>query len=334
MRTPAFWYPAAGKPAGLLPWLLSPFACLFSFGGLLRARINRPYHAPAPVICIGNLAAGGAGKTPAVLAIARRLLAQGVNVHCLTRGYGGSLRGPVRVDPASHTATDVGDEPLLLAAVAPTWVSRDRKLGAMVAVAAGAELLLLDDGHQNPHIAKDVSLVLVDAARGFGNGWVLPAGPLREPAARGLARATAVLLVGGASPAVEKVLAERGIPLLLGHKAACGGSQLTGQRLLAFCGIGAPEQFLSMLRELGADLAATRIFPDHHPFTDKAISALLSEAKNIGAGLITTEKDLMRMPLALRPQVRALAIEMRFADEAALMHILSPALQRLKAHGI
>lgn len=332
MKAPAFWYPAPGQRKGPLPWLLAPLSLLFRAGGWLRGKFTHPYQAPVPVICVGNLTVGGAGKTPTVLALAGRLIVQGVNVHCLTRGHGGSLTGPLRVDPAIHTADKVGDEPLLLAAIAPTWVARNRKRSAMAAVEAGAELLLLDDGYQNQQLAKDVSLLLVDVARGVGNGWVLPAGPLREPLRQALARASATVIVGsGACPMVENAALLHGVTLLRAKKAAMDGAALAGRKLFAFCGIGAPEQFFSMLRLAGAGIAGTKIFPDHYPYTDNDISRLLEEAAGSGAELITTQKDLMRLRPPARMAVRTLPIEMRFDDEQALLAALAPALSRLQA---
>lgn len=327
MRTPEFWY----AQAGLLAWLLAPATLLVRAAGWLRQRLARPYRAPIPVICVGNLTVGGAGKTPTVLALAARLSSAGINVHCLSRGYGGSHPGPLRVDPGKHTSADVGDEPLLLARTAPAWVARNRKQGAMAAVAAGASLLLLDDGHQNPQLVKDVSLLLVDTQQGIGNGWTLPSGPLREPLRRALARADAVLLVGGSACAsVEQAVRGRAIPVVRAEKAALGGAALAGLRLLAFSGIASPEQFFDMLGTLGAKLIGAEKFSDHHPFTDAELDALLSRAKAAGAELITTEKDLMRLPPRIRQQVRTLAIEMRFTDEAALQRLLAPALARLR----
>jgi len=331
MRAPAFWYPKGLAQAGWLAWLLAPAMLLVRAAGWLRQRLARPYRAPIPVICVGNLTVGGAGKTPTVLALAARLRSAGINVHCLSRGYGGSHHGPLRVDPGKHTSADVGDEPLLLARTAPAWVARNRKQGAMAAVAAGAALLLLDDGHQNPQLVKDVSLLLVDTQRGTGNGWTLPSGPMREPLRRALARADAVLLVGGGGCATVEQAARRcAIPVLRAEKAALGGAALAGLRLLAFSGIASPEQFFDMLGALGAKLIGAEKFSDHHPFTDAELDALLFRAKAAGAELITTEKDLMRLPQHFREQVRTLAIEMRFTDEAALQQALAPALARLR----
>lgn len=323
MRTPEFWYPVHGRSFGSLPWLLAPLAFVFACVGRLRILLSSPYRAPAPVICIGNLTAGGTGKTPVALALAERLTARGVKTHFLTRGHGGALAGPVRVEPARHTAHDVGDESLLLARVAPTWVARNRKAGAITACAAGAELLILDDGHQNPHLVKDLSLLLIDAERGFGNGWVIPSGPLREPVARGLARADAVLIMGNGGN-----FPDFGKTLLRAHRQLSNPDSLRNQRLFAFCGIGAPQQFFDMLRQAGADLAGVQAFPDHHPFTDDEIDQIISSAEKTGATPVTTEKDWVRLSPPMRRKILAVGMEIRFSDEPALARLLETVIHK------
>jgi len=323
MRTPEFWYPVHGRSFGSLPWLLAPLAFVFACVGRLRIFLSSPYRAPAPVICIGNLTAGGTGKTPVALALAERLTARGVKMHFLTRGHGGALAGPVRVEPARHTAHDVGDESLLLARVAPTWVARNRKAGAITACAAGAELLILDDGHQNPHLVKDLSLLLIDAERGFGNGWVIPSGPLREPVARGLARADAVLIMGNGGN-----FPDFGKTLLRAHRQLSNPDSLRNQRLFAFCGIGAPQQFFDMLRQAGADLAGVQAFPDHHPFTDDEIDQIISSAEKTGATPVTTEKDWVRLSPPMRRKILAVGMEIRFSDEPALARLLETVIHK------
>lgn len=321
MRTPDFWYPEPGRNTGPLPWLLAPFAACFMFAGWLRQRFVRPYRAPIPVICMGNLTAGGVGKTPTALALMARLLDRGVKAHFLTRGYGGHLRGPVRVDPAHHGAGDTGDEALLLAAGAPCWVARNRKAGAIAAAAAGAELLILDDGFQDPHLAKDLSIVLIDAQRGFGNGWVMPSGPLREPAGKGLARADAVVLIGNGGK-----FSGFGKTCLHAHRQLLQPETLRGRKVYAFCGIGAPQQFFDMLQNAGAELTGTQAFPDHHPFTDQQIDAILTRAEKDGAAAVTTQKDWVRLAPAARQRISAIGMEMVFDDEAALAHLLEKVL--------
>jgi len=291
MRAPDFW-----RRDGAAAHLLAPVSGLVVAAGWWRQWRARPHRLPVPVICIGNIVAGGAGKTPVALAVAARLQSLGRQPHFLTRGYGGRLAGPVQVDPGLHRAEDCGDEPLLLARQAPCWVARDRVAGGLAAVAAGADCLILDDGFQNPSLVKDLSLVVVDGPAGFGNGRVLPAGPLREPVARGLARAQALVILG---PDLQQI-GDRGgaLPLLRGSLVPrAGAADWQGQRLLAFAGIGRPEKFFTSLRELGADLVETVGFPDHHPYNPGEIVALQQRAAAQGAQLVTTEKDFVRLPL-------------------------------------
>ena len=326
MQAPQFWYPDRGRnefPISLLPWLLSPVAGAYLAAGWLRRRIARPYRAPVPVFCIGNLVAGGTGKTPTAIAIARRFQAMGAKAHFLSRGYGGHHSGPLQVDAARHSAAEVGDEALLLAAAAPTWIARDRKKGARAAVAGGADVLILDDGHQNPHLVKDISVVLTDA-RGFGNGWVIPAGPLRERPCKGFAHAQAVLIIGAGKVAELPY----DLPLLQAFKQFSDAQDLTGRRLYAFCGIGAPGQFFGMLQAAGANVVGTQTFADHHPFTGLEIEHLLSAAQRADAAAVTTEKDWVRLPLAARDLIRPIRMEMVFSDAQALDRLLSSLLGR------
>jgi tetraacyldisaccharide 4'-kinase len=319
-RAPAFW----ARPPGLLSDLLRPAGAGWDAAGRLRRVLARPHCAAVPAICVGNLVAGGAGKTPVALALASHLGEAGAAVHVVTRGYGGRLSGPVRVDPARHDFTAVGDEALLLAARAPCWVARDRADGVRAAVAAGAEMVILDDGYQNPTIAKTVSLLVVDDAYGFGNGRVIPAGPLREDLARGLARADAVILLGAdTSPRDPKTLGIGAtLQVITAVLRPVAGGRLAGERLLAFAGIGRPEKFFATLRELGAELAEIRSFPDHHPFRAGEIDELLRAAERARACLITTAKDIVRVPAEKRAAIEVLEVEISWHDPDALHELL------------
>lgn len=319
MRAPDFWRRDRRSP---WPLLLAPAATLYRMGFLLREGLARPARAAVPVVCVGAATVGGAGKTPLVLALARRLSALGCKVHILTRGYGGRLAGPVRVDPAAHDAVAVGDEALLLAEAAPTWVARDRVAGAASAAAAGAALLLLDDGLQNPTLAKDLSLLVVDGAHGFGNGRMLPAGPLREPVVAAAARVQAVIIVGPDTAGITAMLPSR-LPRLAARLTPANAEALAGRRCVAFCGIGAPEKFWASLKQIGADIAFSRAFPDHHPYGDTELAALRAEAARLGATLVTTRKDWMRLAPDRRREVAVLDVELRFEDEAALDRLLA-----------
>ena len=276
---PPFW----GRPPGLVADLLSPIGAVCDAAGRLRRAMSRSYRPPVPVVCVGNLVAGGAGKTPVALALADWLVERGVPAHFVTRGYGGRLRGPMRVDPIRHDALAVGDEALLLALRAPCWVARARSAGVRAAVAAGAGAILFDDGFQNPTVDKTLALVVVDAAYGFGNGRVIPAGPLRENLRGGLARADAVVLVAGGGDAsdTERLLIAQGMPTLRAVLAPVGGERLIGSCFLAFAGIGRPEKFFATLQALGAVLVGARAFPDHHRFRFAELEGLRRDATEV-----------------------------------------------------
>jgi tetraacyldisaccharide 4'-kinase len=317
MRPPGFWQ----RPGSVASLLLAPVG-----GAVARVtarRVGRPgWRAPVPVVCCGNVTVGGAGKTTLALDLGQRLRARGVAVHFLTRGYGGAARGVVRV--AGDDAALVGDEPLLLAGVAPCWVGADRAAAAREAVAAGAAALVMDDGLQNPTLAKDLSLLVIDGATGFGNGRVLPAGPLREPVAAGAARCRAAVLIGedrvGAASALPAALP------VLRARLAPDADGLAGLPVLAFAGIARPEKFFASAAEAGAVLADGVGFPDHHPFARREIEALLARAARIGATPLTTAKDAVRLPADLRAQVRVLRIALVWEEPAAIEALLAGAL--------
>jgi tetraacyldisaccharide 4'-kinase len=316
MRAPEFWH----EPPGLAAGLLAPAGAGGGWAGRLRRAVVRPYRAPVPVLCVGNLVAGGSGKTPVVLSLARLFADRGIAVHVVTRGYGGKLRGPMQADAARHAADAIGDEALLLADVAPCWIAKDRAAGAAAAAKAGAEAILLDDGFQNPSIAKDLSLVVVDAEYGFGNGRVIPAGPLRERVAAGLARADAVVLIGDAPLPTELVAAS--CPVLRAAVEPVSGDRFKNARIVAFAGIGRPEKFFAMPHRLGAQLVATHAFGDHHPYRADQIARLRETAARHGARLVTTAKDWVRLPPELRIGIEVLDIEIRWRDPAMLDQIL------------
>jgi tetraacyldisaccharide 4'-kinase len=277
-----------------------------------------------PTLCVGNATAGGAGKTPTALALLARLQARGRSPAALLRGYGGRLRGPVRVDPAQHDAAAVGDEALLLARAAPTWVARDRLAGALAAVADGADALVLDDGFQNPHLAKDLNLLVLDGAAGLGNGRVMPAGPLREPFGRALARARAVVLIGEDRHGLAGRL--HGATVLNAELRPRGEAGFAGRRLLAFAGIGRPGKVFETLERLGAELAATAAFADHHPYTEAELAELQRRAVRLDAELVTTEKDAVRLPPAWRARIAVLPVELAFVRPERLDALLDGVL--------
>ena len=318
MRAPRFW--AAGG-IGMAGRLLRPLEPLTA--RLTAARVARPgWRAPVPVFCCGNAGVGGAGKTTVALDLARRLLASGVAVHLLTRGYGGRSRGVVRVDPARHNAVEVGDEALLLAAVAPTWVAVDRGAAARAAVAAGAAVLLLDDGLQNPTLLKDCSLLVIDGAAGFGNGRLLPAGPLREPVAAAAARCAAAVLIGDDRFAVAAAL-PRELPVLHARLVPTAAARaVAGRRVLAFAGIARPDKFFATVAECGAAIAERAAFPDHHRYTEAELSRLAERSVHQRAELVTTAKDAARLSLEWRQRVLVLDIALAWEYPCAIDSLL------------
>lgn len=292
MRAPSFWW----KPGHGL--LLSPLGGIYGTAAWLRLQ-RGGRSAGIPVICLGNLTVGGAGKTPAALMVARLLLAAHRRPFFLSRGYGGRLRGPVMVNPKNHHAADVGDEPLLLARLAPTVVARDRPAGAEAARFGGASVIVMDDGFQNPSLEKDLSILLIDQRRGIGNGWIFPAGPLRAPLEAQLARAQALVTVGTGDRAaiVEQAARRRGVPIFHGRIEPDRQTldALTGRRVLAFAGIADPEKFFATLDEAGIVIAARQEFADHHRYTAAEARDLLTRAEAQNLLLLTTEKDHVRL---------------------------------------
>ncbi|HXC55294.1 MAG TPA: tetraacyldisaccharide 4'-kinase [Rhizomicrobium sp.] len=317
MRPPDFWT-RKDFVSQLAVTLLTPFGWLYGWSVQYRAGHTSTYRSSAKVVCVGNLTAGGTGKTPIAIAIANLLIARGARPVFLTRGYGGNVRGTAFVTPDDR-ATHVGDEPLLLAAVAPVIVSADRAAGARLAEEHGFDVVVMDDGHQNFMLAKDLSLVVVDAETGFGNRRVLPAGPLREPVAQGLARADAVILSGSGG---ETRLPGFDGPVLRARLVQDGGIIHSGARVVAFAGIGRPEKFFASLTAQGARIVEQRAYGDHHIYTQSEIARLKARARAEDALLVTTEKDFVRLTPAERDGIAALPVQTVFDDHAALEALL------------
>ena len=334
MHEPAFWY----RPSSWMSYLLSPLAALY--GAVAGHRLRRKgLDAGVPVFCVGNYHVGGAGKTPTVLALVKLLRDLGETPVVLSRGYGGRLRGPVVVDPDRHRAADVGDEPLMLARTVPVAVARERTEGLALARSQGATVIVMDDGFQNPAVAKDASLIVIDAHRGLGNARVFPAGPLRAPLAPQIARTDALIVIGegNAAGGVAAAVTAQDKPVLTAHLRADETSLLSlrGKRVLAFAGIGDPARFFRTLRAGGIDVVSERVFADHHPFTQSEIEALVAEAKLDALTLVTTEKDLARLRDAgeLPPWAQAIVsfpVRLEFDSALKLRRFVSDQLFRAR----
>jgi tetraacyldisaccharide 4'-kinase len=327
LATPRWWYTRDRRVALVTRALLTPVSWIWAAATARRMARGRPVDPGAVVICVGNLTLGGAGKTPVVREIARRL-----GGHVLSRGYGGKLMGPVQVDPERHTAAEVGDEPLMLAQDLPVWVARDRAAGALAAAQAGATVIVMDDGHQNPSVRKALSLVVVDGETRedewpFGDGRVFPAGPMREPLAAGLARAdSAVILLPADLATVDPELAEAlsSVPVLVARIVPAAPPPKGPH--VGFAGVGKPWKVEQTLRAAGCELADFWPFPDHFAYDEATLRRLADRAAQFDAALITTEKDWARLPTAWRERITPWPVRVMFADEVALDALLTKAV--------
>jgi len=329
LATPRWWYVRDGAPSPITRRLLRPLSWIWAAATARRIARARPVDPGPPVICVGNLTMGGAGKTPVARELLQRLRERGVDAHALSRGHGGRLTGPARVDPAAHTSAEVGDEPLMLAADAPVWIAKDRAAGALAAAQAGAKAIVLDDGHQNPSLRKALSLIVVDGETRanewpFGDGAVFPAGPMREPLKAGLARADAavILLPADLPEADPELLALFGaLPVLIARLTAAAPPPAGPQ--VGFAGVAKPWKVERALKAAGCALADFAPFPDHHAYDEATLRRLADRAALFDAGLVTTEKDWTRLPPDWRKRIAAWPVRAVFENEPALDALLA-----------
>jgi len=330
MATPQFWYDRDSKRSKLISKLLSPLGKVYSWAVNKRFEFYYPVPMARPVICVGNLVAGGAGKTPVVLSLVTLLQEAGFNPHILTRGYGGAEEGPLQVSPNRDTPADVGDEALLLVEKAPTWVAASRPLGAQAAIDTGASIIILDDGFQNPSIHKDFAFLVIDGAAGFGNGQVMPAGPLRENIAAGLSRAHAIVIVGDDKAGVaETVRKYVDIPIL--HAALrpdADNPDLFGKTVFGFAGIGRPEKFRDTLIAAGAMLEGWGNYPDHFAYIEEDLRELVAAAEAKDALIVTTAKDYVRLPTQLKHKIKKFCVHLEWQDAGEPVRLITDALRK------
>lgn len=318
MRAPEFW-----QKKSFITSVLQPLGFLYDLAGRVRWMIIKPMQAQKPVICVGNFVVGGAGKTPVSLSIAQYLQNEGLNIHFLCSGYGGYVKGPLLVDLNQHTAQEVGDEALLLAAIAPTWVGRNRSRTAKRAIREGADILVMDDGFQNPTLKKNKSIVVVDGEYGLGNRLVMPAGPLREKLSRGLERADAIVIIGedkfGLKSEFQKthfVTTAKLVPDPIFVE------NFKNRRVVAFAAIARPEKFFKTLHQAGTDIIARHIFPDHYNFHPKDLESIIQTAERENASMVTTTKDAVKLPESLKHKIDILKVDLDWHNQADLKNFL------------
>ena len=313
MKTPTYW-----KNKNIISLLLWPFGCLYGLATATRLLLKTPHKVDAKVICVGNLTAGGTGKTPVSISLAKILQQNGQNPYFVSRGYGGKLKG-LQVMPDIHNAADVGDEPLLLAGQAPVIINPDRYAGALMAEQEGANYIIMDDGFQNPSLYKDISFVVIDGNIGLGNGFCIPAGPLREFKDLGLHRASAIMLIGEDTHDLAASFGK--LPVFKGRIKPVSPSPLTYD-VVAFAGIGRPEKFYQSLSGCGFNIVETRDFPDHHFYTEDELNQLIALGKRHKAPVYTTAKDFVKIPPRLQSKFKVLEIAIEWENPSELANFI------------
>ena len=314
MKTPRFW-----KSRNLISTTLLPLGWIYSGLTAARLKFKKSGKVNIPVICLGNITAGGSGKTPTAVTLAKLLQKKGYHPYFVSRGYGGKLSGIILTKDSSYTAAEVGDEPLILSRIAPVSINPDRYQAALKAQEQGADIIIMDDGFQNPSLKKDISILIIDGGFGFGNQRPLPAGPLRENLQSGLKRANAALIIGEDKNNCAQEM--KNLPLFTG-KIKEIEPQTKPTQVIAFAGIGRPEKFYQSLENCGMNIISRHDFPDHHFYTEKELQSLSNEAQEKKAALYTTAKDIVKIPLPLRPKFNVLEIEIEIEKEQELMSFI------------
>ncbi len=328
MQTPNFWYREETFKDWLIPQLLTPLSWVYAFFAKELSKRTNPYSPPIPVICVGNIVAGGAGKTPTVIELARIIQSMGKNPHVISRGYGGITKTSTRVDVEKHSAYQVGDEPLLIAKNGITcWVGSSRRLSANEAYKAGADVILMDDGHQNYDLKKDFSLVVVDGLFGFGNKKIIPAGPLREDISAGLSRANAILIIGEDLTGVAATYTDKRV---IHADFEPVKNEIDGVRVFGFAGMGRPEKFMRTMYLMGAEIAGFHTFPDHYPYKKIDMSEILKVSRRLNAQPVTTQKDFTRIPSEFQHDVLSIEVTLKFGNEEEIKKLFQPLFDKNK----
>ena len=314
MKTPKHW-----QTKNILSITLFLPGCIYAFATWLRIKLIKPKKVKVPVICIGNLTAGGSGKTPVSISIAKILKNSGKTPYFVSRGYGGNLSN-IEVDINIHSPIEVGDEPLLLAKEAPVIVNHKRFDGATRAVSNGANIIIMDDGFQNPQLYKDKSFLVIDGNVGLGNMFPIPAGPMREFYSHGKKRAQAVIILGDDKTSVAEKFND--LPIFYGNIVP-KKPQTRYKKVVAFAGIGRPQKFYNSLKNCELEVIKTFDFPDHYFYKNDDIKEIVETAEKLGAEIYTTSKDFVKIPAAYKDKINVLEISISWKDENKLIDFLN-----------